>query len=282
MIEVIKLTGTIGAEIKGVDLSTELPPETVAAVKDALHDNYVVFFRNQKPLSEEEHMRAGRHFGTLDLSEIQPDPAARREVLWMESNSAKGNGAEYLHRDRTYLDAPPMGSLLQCMVKPDVGGDTCWISSVAAYEALSQPVRDLIDGLSALHSIAPLAARSQSMRDMLGDKVHSFATAIHPLVEVHPVSGRKALNVNANWTTQIMGVSQEESRMLLDFLLNHVKRPEFQIRFSWNVGDIAFWDNRTTQHCAIADYNSRRVMKRVALVGHPPKGPRDAVTAGAH
>ena len=160
MIEVIKLTGTIGAEIKGVDLSTELPPpETVAAVKDALHDNYVVFFRNQKPLSEEEHMRAGRHFGTLDLSEIQPDPAARREVLWMESNSAKGNGAEYLHRDRTYLDAPPMGSLLQCMVKPDVGGDTCWASMYEAYDALSKPMQTLVDGLEALHTIAPLAGR---------------------------------------------------------------------------------------------------------------------------
>ena len=276
MIEVTKLTGSIGAEIKGVDLSTDLSSETVAAIKDALYDNYVVFFRNQKPLSEEEHMRAGSHFGTLDLSEIQPNPSARREVLWMESHSAKGGGAEYLHRDRTYLEAPPMGSLLQCMVKPEVGGDTCWSSSVAAYEALSEPFRNLIDGLSALHSIQPLAMRSAGMREMLGDKVHSFSTAIHPLVEVHPVSGRKALNVNANWTTQIMDVSQEESRMLLDLLLNHVKRPEFHVRFSWNVGDIAFWDNRTTQHCAIADYDTRRVMKRVALVGHKPRGPRDA------
>jgi taurine dioxygenase len=273
MIEVKKLTGTIGAEIRGVDLSADLPPETVAAIQDALFDNHVVFFRDQKPLSEEEHMRAGRHFGTLDISEIQPKPSANREVLWMESESAKGKGAEYWHRDRTYLEAPPMGSLLQCMVKPEVGGDTCWTSSVAAYDALSEPIRKLIDGLSALHSIRPLAARSEPIREALGERLHSFPTAIHPLVEVHPVSGRKALNVNANWTTEIVGVSQEESRMLLDFLLNHVKRPEFQVRFSWNVGDVAFWDNRSTQHCAIADYDTRRVMKRVALVGHPPKGP---------
>jgi len=279
MIAVRKLTGAIGAEIEGVDLSSDLSPETVEAVKEALFENYVVFFRNQKPLSEEEHMRAGRYFGTLDLSEIQPNPSANREVLWMETEGGKGGGAEYLHRDRTYLEAPPMGSILQCMVKPPIGGDTCWMSSVAAYDALSQPIRDLIDGLYALHSIQPLAARSQKVRETLGEKLHSFPTAIHPLVEVHPVSGRKALNINANWTTEIVGISREESRMLLDFLLEHVKRPEFQVRFHWNVGDVAFWDNRTTQHCAIADYDQRRVMKRVALVGHAPRGPRDPIPA---
>ncbi|MCP1470349.1 taurine dioxygenase [Sphingobium sp. OAS761] len=273
MMEIRKVTGAIGAEVGGVDLSRPLSDGEISAITNALHDHYVVFFREQRPLSEEEHMRVGRYFGTLDISEIQPKPSSNREVLWMEATSAKGRGAEYWHRDRTYLEAPPLGSILQCMVKPDVGGDTCWTSSVAAYEALSEPIQALVDRLSALHSIRPLAARSQDVRDTLGDKIHSFPTAVHPLVEVHPVSGRKALNVNANWTTEIMGLSQEEGRMLLDFLLEHVKRPEFAVRFHWNVGDVAFWDNRTVQHCAIADFNTRRVMKRVALVGHPPKGP---------
>ncbi|OCC23466.1 hypothetical protein MB02_11915 [Croceicoccus estronivorus] len=277
--EVRKLTGAIGAEIREVDLSTELPPSTVEAIRTALNENYVVFFRDQKPLSEEEHMRVGRYFGTLDISEIQPKPSANREVLWMEATYAQGRGAEYWHRDRTYLEAPPMGSILQCMVRPEVGGDTCWASSVAAYDALSEPIRRLIDGLSALHSIRPLAARSQDVRDTLGEKLHTWPSAVHPLVEVHPESGVKALNVNANWTTEIVGVSQEESRMLLDFLLEHVKRPEFHVRFHWNVGDVAFWDNRTALHCAIADFTTRRVMKRVALVGHPPKGPREAKAA---
>ncbi len=282
MIEIVRLTGAIGAEIHGVDLSAALQPAVVAAIKQALNDNYVVFFRDQKPLSEEEHMRVGRYFGTLDISEIQPEPSANPEVLWMEAMSAKGGGAEYWHRDRTYLEAPPLGSLLQCMVRPDLGGDTCWASSVAAYEALSAPIRTLIDGLFALHSIRPLAARSQGMREMMGDRLHSWPTAIHPLVEVHPESGRRALNVNANWTTEIVGVSQEESRMLLDFLLNHIKRPEFLVRFRWNVGDVAFWDNRTAQHCAIADFDTRRVMKRVALVGHPPVGPIGRLQSDQH
>jgi taurine dioxygenase len=274
--EIIRLTGAIGAEIRGVDLSQELQPETVAAIRQAWLDHYVVFFRNQKPLSEEEHMRLGRYFGMLDVSEIQPKPARNREILIIDSPSGATKGAELLHRDRTYLDAPPMGSLLQCMIKPDCGGDTCWSSSVAAYDALSAPIRDLIDGLTALHSIRALAARSATVREALGDRVHTWPTAVHPLVEVHPETGRKALNVNANWTTEIVELASEEGRMLLDFLFEHVKRPDFGVRFSWNVGDMAFWDNRASQHCAVADFTTPRQMKRVALVGHKPNGPRDA------
>lgn len=275
MIEVQKLTGVLGAEIGGIDLSQPIAKADADAVLEALYDNYVVFFRNQKPLSEEEHIRAGQAFGVLDISEIQPNPTKHREVLVMDTMSSKGAGAEYWHRDRTYLEEPPMGSLLQCMMRPEIGGDTCWASSVAAYEALSKPIRDLIDGLSALHSIRPLAARSKVVNEAVGDRIANWPTAIHPLVEVHPVTGRKALNANANWTTEIVGLSREEGQMLLNFLLEHVKRPEFQVRFRWNVGDVAFWDNRTTLHCAIADYDTRRVMKRVALTGHKPRGPQD-------
>lgn len=120
--EVRKLTGAIGAEIDGVDLSRPLPPDLVEAIRDALDDNYVVFFLNQQLLSEEEHMRVGRHFGTLDLSEIQPTPSANREVLWMEATSGKGRGAEYWHRDRTYLETPPLESILQCRMPRPSGG----------------------------------------------------------------------------------------------------------------------------------------------------------------
>lgn len=274
--QVRKLTGAIGAEIRGVDLSQPLDPETVAAIRQAWLDHYVVFFRDQKPLSEEEHMRAGRHFGDLDVSEIQPTPARNAEVLILDSPNGATKGAELLHRDRTYLEAPPMGSLLQCMIKPDVGGDTCWMSTVAAYDALSKPIRELIDGLTALHSIRELAARSPGIREALGDRLHSWPTAVHPLVEVHPQTGRKALNVNANWTTEINDLSPEEGRMLLGFLLDHVKQPQFAVRFNWNEGDVAFWDNRTTQHCAVPDFTSHRRMKRVALVGHKPRGPGEA------
>lgn len=271
MVKIHKLTGAIGAEISGVDLTNE----TARAIEDALHNNYVVFFRDQKKLSEEEHIRVGRTFGRLDISEIQPKKADNPEILYLDQTTGKSQGAELFHRDRTYLEEPPLGSILQCMMKPTIGGDTCWASSVAAYEALSAPIQQLLDSLYALHSIQRLASRSAVVRQALGDKIHSWPSAVHPLVEVHPVTGRKALNINANWTTSIEGVSSEESEMLLGFLMEHVKRPEFQVRFQWNEGDVAFWDNRTSLHCAIADYDTRRIMKRVALAGHRPKGPRD-------
>ena len=274
MIGIRKLTGVIGAEISGIDLAQPLDPEAVQTVRRALNENLVVFFRNQKPLSPDEHVRVGRYFGTLDISEIHPNPTERPEVLVLDQVAPKGAGADSWHRDRTYLEAPPMGSILQCMMKPEVGGDTCWASMYQAYDELSKPFQDLVDGLSALHSIAPLAAKSQLVQKTLGEKINTWPTAIHPLVEVHPETGRKALNINANWTTQIVGVNKAEGDALLNFLFDHVKRPDFHVRFSWNVGDVAFWDNRTTLHCAIADYSSRRIMKRVAIVGHKPKGPQ--------
>ena len=274
MIEVRKLTGVIGAEIHGIDATKPVDPADVKAIKTALYENLVVFFRNQKPLTPDEHVAFGAQFGTLDISEIQPKPCERREVLILDQVSPKGEGADHLHRDRTYLEAPPMGSILQCMMKPDVGGDTCWASMYEAYDALSKPMQDLVDNLSALHSIAPLVANSTLVAKHVGEKAATWPTTVHPLVEVHPETGRKALNVNSNWTTKIVGLHKEEGDMLLHFLLEHIKRPEFQVRFSWNVGDMAFWDNRTTVHCAIADYNTRRIMKRVAFVGHKPMGPK--------
>jgi taurine dioxygenase len=273
MITVKKLTANIGAEIGGVDLSQPLDDRTVAEIKQAFTDNIVVFFRNQKPLDDVEHIRVGRYFGTLDISEIQPKPREHREVLVLDQTNPKGEGADRWHRDRTYLEVPPLGSILQCVQRAEVGGDTCWASMYAAYEALSPTMRTFLDGLYARHSIKRLASYSRVVTEALGEKLATWPTAVHPMVEVHPVSGRKALNVNANWTESIEGMRHEESEMLLNFLFEHTKSPEFFVRFNWNVNDVAFWDNRAACHYAVADYTSRRVMKRVALVGHKPVGP---------
>ncbi len=273
MITVKKLTGAIGAEIGGVDLSQPLSPDTVAEIKQAYTDNLVIFFRDQKPLDDPEHIRVGRYFGKLDISEIQPIPREHREILVLDQMSPKGEGADRWHRDRTYLEVPPQGSILQCVQRPDLGGDTCWASMYAAYDALSPTMQKIIDNLSALHSIERLASYSKKVSETLGDRLNSWPSTIHPLVEVHPESGRKALNVNANWTTEIVGMSRPESDALLNFLFDHVKSPEYQVRFNWKVNDVAFWDNRCCLHYAVADYTSRRIMKRVALVGHKPVGP---------
>jgi taurine dioxygenase len=273
MITVKKLTASIGVEIGGVDLSQPLSPETVAVVKQAYKDNLVVFFRDQQPLDDETHCRVGRYFGTLDLSEIQPTPRAHKEILVLDQVSPKGEGADRWHRDRTYLEAPPQGSILQCVQRADLGGDTCWASMYAAYDALSAPMRNIVDNLTARHSIERLASYSKKVSETLGDRLKTWPTTIHPLVEVHPDTGRKALNVNANWTAEIVGMTHTESEALLTFLFDHVKSPEFQVRFTWKVNDVAFWDNRCCLHYAVADYTSRRIMKRVALVGHKPVGP---------
>jgi len=273
MITVKKLTATIGAEIGGVDLSQPLSADTVAEIKQAYVDNLVIFFRDQKPLDDVEHIRVGRYFGTLDISEIQPIPREHREILVLDQVSPKGEGADRWHRDRTYLEVPPQGSILQCVQRAELGGDTCWASMYAAYDALSPTMQTIIDGLSALHSIERLASYSKKVSATLGDRLNTWPSTIHPLVEVHPDSGRKALNVNANWTTEIVGMTRPESDALLNFLFDHVKSPEFQVRYNWNVNDVAFWDNRCCLHYAVADYTSRRIMKRVALVGHKPVGP---------
>ncbi len=273
MISVEKLTPAIGAEIGGIDLSEPLDAETVTAIRQAFSDNLVIFFRNQKPLDDETHIRVGRYFGTLDLSEIQPTPRPHREILVLDQVSPKGEGADRWHRDRTYLEVPPLGSILQCVQRPELGGDTCWASMYAAYDALSQPMQKFVDGLKAVHSIERLASYSRKVSETLGDRLANWPSTEHPLVEVHPETGRKALNVNANWTSHIVGMSRSESDMLLGFLFDHVKSPEFQVRFKWQQNDVAFWDNRCCLHYAVADYTTRRIMKRVALVGNKPMGP---------
>jgi taurine dioxygenase len=267
-----KLTSNIGAEISGVDLSQPLSDLTVAETRQALLDYGVIFFRNQKVLPDDDHIRLGRYFGTLDLSEIQPSPVARREVMVLDQISPKRGGADNFHRDRTFLETPPLGSILQQVKRPEAGGDTCWASTYAAYDALSAPMQTFLDTLYARHSIEPMAKRSQSVRQILGEKIDTWPSAIHPVVEVHPETGRKALNVNANWTAEIVNVTPEESGVLLGYLFNHIKSPDFQVRFSWNEGDVAFWDNRCCQHFAVADYTTRRVMKRVAISGAKPIG----------
>jgi taurine dioxygenase len=275
MLKFQKLTGNIGVEIADIDLTQPLSADLVAAIKRAVFEHCVVFFRQQKVFTDEEHIRVGETFGQLDISEIQPNPIARREIMVLDQVSPKGEGADNFHRDRLFLEVPPMGSILQQVMQPESGGDTCWMSTYAAYDALSAPMQSLLDGLYARNSIEPMARRSKKVRDHVGNKISEWPSAIHPVVEVHPETGRKALNVNANWTQEIVDIPKAESDMLLAFLFEHVKSPDFQVRFRWNVGDVAFWDNRCAQHFAVADYTTRRIMRRVALTGTRPVGPRD-------
>ena len=167
---------------------------------------------------------------------------------------------------------PPLGSILRAVQLPPVGGDTCFASMYAAYEALSPPVRALVDGLRAVHDVTkPMRKAIAAGHTKLGlaEMQARWPPVEHPVVVTHPETGRKALFVNRNSTTRLVGVSERENDALLPFLLDHVRSPEFQCRFHWEPDSIAFWDNRSVQHYAVADYDQRRVMHRVTIDGPP-------------
>jgi taurine dioxygenase len=268
------VTAAIGADVRGLDLSQPLDAETVKTLKAALSDHLVLFFRDQPMLSTDEHIRFARYFGEIDLPLFRTKSSGSPEVLVLDQVAPKGEGADSWHADNTYMETPPMGSILQARILPFIGGDTCFSSMVAAYNALSPVMQSFLDNMTATHSLEQMVERTKHVAGAsLRDKVSEWPPVSHPIVRVHPDSGRKMLNVNANWTASIDGVTYEESRALLRFLLDHVKSPEFQVRLHWNTGDIAFWDNRAVQHYAVADYTERRMMQRITITGDKPFGP---------
>jgi taurine dioxygenase len=270
-IEVRPLTAAIGAEVSGVDLRRTLDDDTVAAIRAALLRHLVVFFRDQ-PLSDEEHLAFATRFGPLSVPPLTTRYQDRPAVTVLDQVSPKGEGADEWHSDNTFMDHPPMGSILRAVSLPSVGGDTCFASMYAAYEALSAPVRAFVDELVAVHDITkPMRKAIAAGHTTLGlaEMQERWPPVEHPVVVTHPESGRRALFVNRNSTTHLVGLTERENETLLTFLLDHVRSPEFQCRFHWEPDSIAFWDNRSVQHYAVADYVERRVMRRVTIDGPP-------------
>ncbi len=193
----------------------------------------------------------------------------------LDQTDPRGEGADSWHADNTYTATPPMGSLLRLLEQPTIGGDTAFASMYAAYDALSPPIRELCDGLTAVHdvtrSITKAIARGHSAAN-LAEVRQQLPPVEHPVVIVHPETGRRELFVNVNSTTRILGMSEAESDMLLRFLFEHTKEPEFHVRVRWDTGTLVFLDNRCTQHYAIADYRERRILHRVAVAGERPQG----------
>jgi taurine dioxygenase len=266
------VTPTIGAEIHGIDLREPLSIEQVAEVEQALLDHLVLFFRDQN-ITPRQQVAFARQFGELDAPPIRPKHGSDPEVFVLDQLSPKGEGADNWHSDNTFMVEPPLGSILKAVQLPASGGDTCFASAYAAYESLSPPMRDLVDGLEAEHDITrPLQkaiAAGHSNAD-LAELQAKWPPVAHPVSRTHPLTGRKALFVNGNSTTRLLGVSERESELLLPFLRDHIRSPEFQCRFHWEVHSIAFWDNRSVQHFAVPDYDERRLMHRVTLMGDKP------------
>jgi len=272
-IEIRPLTALVGAEIFGVDLRTPLPAEDVAAIEGALLKHLVVFFRDQD-ITPEQQIAFARQFGEISIPPIVPKYGTNPELVVLDQVSPKGEGADVWHSDNTFMAEPPMGSILKAVELPPVGGDTCFANMYAAYEALSAPIRDLVDGLTAVHDLTrPLekAIAAGHSTANLAELQKKWPPVEHPVARTHPQTGRKALYVNGNSTTRLVGLTERENETLLPFLIDHVRSPEFQCRFRWDTGSIAFWDNRSVQHYAVPDYTERRVMHRVTLLGDRPR-----------
>ena len=268
-IEVEPLSPIIGAEIRGVDLSKPLGNQQFQEIHDALTEHLVIFFRDQD-IELEQQKAFGRRFGKLHIHPTAPAPAGHPEVLIIKADAkSKAIAGNRWHTDVSCEAEPPMGSILHMRELPPSGGDTMFANMYEAYERLSEPVKQLIGGLKAWHESEHVhrGTLGQKLREGLSE----WPRSLHPMVRTHPVSGKKALFVNAGFTTRIEGLSERESRAILDMLFEHVTTPEFQCRFRWREKSLAFWDNRCAQHYALWDYYPQsRLGYRVTVCGDKP------------
>jgi len=271
--EIRPMTSCIGAEIAGLDLREEQPEAVIRGLEAALHEHLVLFFRKQ-PITIEQQIAFTRRFGELLIHPFGPGHPEHPEIIVLDQKAPRGEGADEWHADTTYIPEPPLGSVLRAVKLPPVGGDTCFASMIAAYEALSEPIRQLVDGLRAIHDITGnlvRAAQAGKSSLSLEEALVKWPPVSHPVVRTHPRSGRKALYVYSVAVKRIEGLSERESDALLRFLCEHINSPQFHCRFHWEPDSIAFWDNRSAQHLAIPDYQERRIMYRASLKGDVPR-----------
>jgi taurine dioxygenase len=273
--EVRPIAGAIGAELHGIDLAAELPAETVAAVRQALLDHLVIFFRDQD-LPPARFLALARQFGApIEYPFVNGIDGFPEIIAVTKLEHERVNFGGVWHSDTTYLAEPPMGTLLVAREVPPVGGDTLFANQYLAYEALSDRMRAMLDGLKGVSNSAKAdvtRTREDRVKTAGTSQAREALVAEHPVVRTHPETGRKALYVNTAHTQRFAGMTEEESAALLGFLFRHQSRPEFTCRFRWEVGSLAFWDNRCAQHNPINDYHGhRRVMHRITLAGDRPR-----------
>ena len=272
-IEVQPVAGSLGAEIRGVNVAAAPGDEVIAEIRQAFQDHLVIFFRDQK-LTPHEQLAFARRFGEpMEYPQLKglPECPLITPVLKLEHERINFGGV--WHSDTTYLTQPPMASMLYALEIPPYGGDTLFANQYQAYETLSDGLRKALDGLTAINS-STKADASKTREERLKDAGVEVKVLVgeHPVVRTHPETGRRALYVNIGHTTHFKGWTEEESRPLLEYLWHHQVRPEFTCRFRWQPGSIAFWDNRCVQHNAVNDYQGfRRVMHRVTLAGDTPR-----------
>ena len=269
------ISTALGAQIEGVDLTQPLSVEQREAIEQALLKHQVIFFKNQS-INPQQQARFAANFGDLHIHPIYPNIPEQPEVLVLDTAVTDVRDNAVWHTDVTFLPTPAMGAGLSAKQLPAFGGDTLWASGIAAFEGLSAPLQQLLDGLTATHDFTksfPLERFGSTPEDFARwDQTRKNNPPLsHPVVRTHPVSGRKSLFVNEGFTTRINELSEAESDAILTLLFAHATRPEYTIRWRWQENDVAFWDNRVTQHYAVDDYRpNRRVMHRATILGDAP------------
>jgi taurine dioxygenase len=273
-LEVRKLTPALGAVVESFDLARDHDDASIAAVREALDENLVIFFERQTITPEQQRDFAAK-FGSLYVHPLYPGQAGLPEIMVLEYDETRKGHNDVWHTDVTYIQTPPQASLLYSEIVPELGGDTLWSNNYLAYEALSEPLKELAGRLHAVHDFSkafkPERFAQYGIADRAAKAYEENPPVRHPVVRTNPKTGRKALFVNENFTSHIADVSERESRAILDFLLQHTNQPEFQVRWTWKPGTVAFWDNRWTQHYALADYfPHHRRMRRATILGDRP------------
>ncbi len=271
-----RTSGALGTEVSGVDLSQDLSEATIAEIRQAFVEHQVIFFRDQA-LTPAQQLAFGRRFGPLNIHPYVAGMADYPEVMEViKEPQDRVNFGGGWHSDMSFLEQPAIGSILYAVELPDYGGDTLFSSQAAAFEALSPGLQATLETLSAVHSAGreySASGHSAQKRSSMNVAEAEGATGeyVHPVVLVHPESGRKALYVNPAFTMKIAGWSTRESKVLLDFLFDHCRSERFTTRFSWAPGSVAFWDNRSVWHYALNDYpGQRRHMRRVTVDAASP------------
>jgi len=263
------VTPTIGAEISGIDLSQPLDPATQDQIYDALMKHLVLFFQDQD-LSPETQYAFAKSFGTPAAKHpIYPHVPDFDRVVVLENDGDRPPDTDDWHTDLTFQPNPPFVSVLHAIEVPETGGDTLWSNMYAAYETLPEEIQALLARSSAVHDMG--AFRNNYLGeefdiDALNAGMAAMGSAVHPMAPLHPLTGKRLLFVNRSFTQSVAGMLKAESDRLLQYLFSHLESPNLQVRFRWKKGSVAIWDNRTTQHFAVADYlPAYRRMHRVII-----------------
>ena len=273
-IQIRRVAAACGAEISDVDLSQPLDNETFDAIETVLVEHEVIVFRDQD-ISTEDQKAFGRRFGDLTVHPFAPSSEEAPELIVFDNDADNPPwGTDVWHSDETFREAPPLGTMLRALIVPEYGGDTLFASMSAAYDGLSDRMQQFISGLEAVHDFKPfrnLFDSDPASREKLRAFEDRYPPAVHPVVRTHPVSGRKVIFVNPQFTLGIKGMDDAESRALLGLLFHQAEIPEYQYRHQWAPHTMVLWDNRSVQHYAIHDYYpNRRKLERITIKGDKP------------